>query len=88
MVRVEAYGTKQKKTCFNCGSMISFLNGDIKESEKGKYIECPVCGKKIKAHLVDRYSKPKKKRETEFGRKMREAMNATEWDGEKENDNS
>ena len=85
MVKVETVGTKQKKTCFGCGSMISFLNSDIKESERGKYIECPVCGKKIKAHPVDRNTRqPRSKRETELGRKMREAMSTTEWDGENE----
>lgn len=82
-VKVEAYGTRQKKTCFGCGSMLSFENDDIKELENGNYVECPVCGKKIKADKIDR-NKPtvKTPKETEVGKKAREAFeNAdTDWD--------
>lgn len=81
-VKIEAYGTRQKKTCFGCGSMISFENGDIKENENGTYVECPVCGKKIKAHMIDREAGIPT-RESEVGRKAREAFENTDdadWD--------
>ena len=84
-VKIEAYGTRQKKTCFGCGSMISFENEDILENDEGTYIECPVCNKKIKARVVDRQTNPiNKTRESEIGRKARAAMASADisadWD--------
>ena len=82
-IKIEAYGTRQKKTCFGCGSMISFENDDIKENENGPYVTCPVCGKKIKAHKINRQEDTSNTRETEVGKKAREALeNAEDWDEE------
>lgn len=69
-IKVEAYGTRQKKTCYGCGSMISFENEDIQGTEPITYIECPICGKKIKAHKVDRTVT----KETEVGKKAKAAF--------------
>lgn len=69
-IKVEAYGTRQKKTCYGCGSMISFENEDIQGTEPTTYIECPICGKKIKAHKVDRTVA----KETEVGKKAKAAF--------------
>lgn len=82
-IKVEAYGTKQKKTCFGCGSMISFENDDIMKDDVGSYIECPVCGKRIKVSPIDRTTPTIKTpfRESELGKKAREALNDAEsWD--------
>lgn len=55
MVKVEQFGSRQKRTCFGCGSVISFENNDIiKGTGNITYVECPVCGKHIKAMKVDR----------------------------------
>ena len=83
-IKVEAYGSRQKKTCFGCGSIISFENDDIKENENGPYIECPVCNKKIKAYKITRETPtPKDNVESEIGKKAREALESTEdWDEE------
>lgn len=81
-IKVEAYGSRQKKTCFGCGSMISFENDDITVTEDSTFVTCPVCGKKIKAYKIDRDKPtPKAIKETEVGRKVKEALENTEdWD--------
>jgi len=83
-IKIEAYGSRQKKTCFGCGSMISFENDDITVTEDNTYIICPVCGKKIKAYKIERdanTSAPKTTKETEIGKKVKEALESTEdWD--------
>lgn len=85
-IKVEAYGTRQKKTCFGCGSMISFENDDIKVTngnpDDNSYIECPVCGKKIKAYKIDR-TKPVQKNISELGKLAKKALDDKEnWDAE------
>ena len=76
-MKVEFYGSKQKKICFGCGSMISFNNKDIQEVDNKSFIECPVCGKRIKAYKLNR-EKLQSKKETLVGRKIKEAMKEKE----------
>ncbi len=33
----------QRKTCFNCKSILEFPNEDIQQDRDGSYIICPVC---------------------------------------------
>lgn len=82
-VKVEMYGSTQKKKCFGCGSVLSFDNSDIESDEDGNtFVNCSVCGKKIKARKVD-YSKPVAKKETEVGKKLKQAIekaDSEDWD--------
>lgn len=80
-IKVEAFGTRQKKTCFGCGSMISFENDDIEETDGNTFIICPVCGKRIKAYKIDR-AEGTPKRVSEFGKKAKEAFESNDWDEE------
>ena len=82
MVKVEQFGSRQKRTCFGCGSIISFENNDIVEVDsKVSYVECPICRKHIKAFKVDREKDYKSTKDvTEVGEKIKDALNESEVD--------
>ena len=56
MIKVIKYGQKRRTTCGNCGALLEFEKGDMKNVQTGLNesewrIECPACNETVTVKL-------------------------------------